>query len=304
MKSKKIVVVVYADEEVGFGHWYRIQALVRTLEEREHLVWVVGNVMAHGHNYYQIRPGERNDLYHVFDIVRPDIIVADLQTRVPDYLYELSMQFGTKVVVLNGVGYDWEQDADLAIIQGFSDIKADNTLSGPEYVILRDEIHKFANMGLMREPGSWLVWGGAADRLGLLNKFAELFSERPARLMASKYVTDGITPGSQIQLVYTTDSGEEFIPIMATSEKAFVAMGMICWELATLGIPAYVFSRSEGHLGFAKKMDEQGLIKAWRAVGLPNDNEIAEFLYTPFEVNGILPDREATTRIAQAMEEL
>lgn len=295
----KIVFLVYAKPETGLGHWYRTIELAKRAEERGHYVTIVGNRMARPFTFFQVRENEEYDLYHVLHQIDPDWLVVDLQDSVPDYIYNITK---TRLAVLNGVGYDKEDEADLTIIQGFSDKNRENILSGEKYVVLRKELFE-AKQHIDKKAKDWFVWGGTKDKMGILTAFPLIMPESKASLVISKMFPIELKTISNPAIhtpVFVDDSS--IIPLMTISNRACVAMGMIAWELAALEIPAYVFSVSNGHLGFANKMQENGLLLAYPEIGLPEENKVVEFLSTPFEITGNPPDEKGADRILAAME--
>jgi hypothetical protein len=49
-------------------------------------------------------------------------------------------------------------------------------------------------------------------------------------------------------------------------------------------------------------MERAGLIRAWPSVGLPGNEEIREFIRTPFEITGQPPDLNGASRVMEAIE--
>ena len=301
----KIVFVVYAKPEVGLGHWFRTLALADVANEAGHQVWLCGNRMARGiHNYYQIRENEPDDLYFVIEQIKPDCLVLDLQDKVPGYVYNIPRK-NMKIVVLNGVGREEEDQADLTIIQGFSDTQYSKTFSGVEYIILRPELFKYPKI---ENPKSWFVFGGAADKMQLLAEFQHTMWDIQANLWTTSFSPLNGVVNNDAHSLYRTDgynivNGTMFA-IMCLSKAACISMGMTAWELVAMGIPTYVFSWSEGHLAFAKQMEKNGLIKVWDGIGLPGFDLFRNFLLeNQFEITGDKPDEFGAQRVLKLMEE-
>jgi spore coat polysaccharide biosynthesis predicted glycosyltransferase SpsG len=300
----KVVIVVYAKPDVGLGHWYRSIVLANELVSRGHFVWICGNKMLLGkeHLYFQIRENEPDDLLHVLDQIRPDFLVLDLQNGVPKYIYELCDRFSVNTLVLNGVGREEEDDAYITVIQGFppKDISiGENTYYGSEYVIIRPELFKFT----YRPVFPWFVWGGAKDKMNLLNRFQRVFPDEQSIMVSNKFSENHVEQVGR-HSIYNDVKDDAIFALMNACERACVATGMVVWELLALGIMTYAFSWSEGHLGFAQRMEDSGLIKAYPKIGLPKSNyEIMEFLSEPFEPDfSLAPDGEGASRIVDTME--
>jgi len=297
----KIAILVYANQEVGFGHWYRSIALANHAKQKEHLVWLIGNKMARGYDYFQTREDFPDDLYHILHQVKPDVLVMDLQNKVPEHIYDIIDGTNTKTVVLNGVGYRNEDErADATIVQGYPDAPPTqaNTFYGPEYVILRQSIFNMKWTPLT----SWFVWGGARNKLDILDRFHKSMKDESAMIIATNFAKNVPEPNTNHQVYIPEDEG--IFPLMSISKRACIAMGMVAWELAVLGVPIYAFSWSEGHLRFAKTMQENGLLLAWDGIGLPPNEKIVGFLSRDFIPTGKRPDSKGVDRVLSIMEQL
>lgn len=189
-----------------------------------------------------------------------DWIVWDSPEPPPEAIRPL----GRRLCLLNGVGLAPEAEgADLVVIQGFSEARAPNILSGPEYVVLRPEVRRLKP----KSSSYWFIWGGHGDPLGL-GPVALGSLEEPAC-----YWFAGARPGSL--------GSRAFLEALAFCRSALISMGMIAWELAYLGKPFWIVSRSELHLSFARPFAENGIARVWPAVGLPSPHELADWLRQP-----------------------
>jgi len=101
----------------------------------------------------------------------------------------------------------------------------------------------------------------------------------------------------------TPVENDNFLQYTLDCNRACLSMGMIVWELLTIGLKCYVFSSSQKHLEFAQRMDKMRLIRAYSKVGLPKDkDEFVDFLSGGFELNeGLVPDGKAVERIERLM---
>lgn len=299
----KIAVLVYAHKEVGLGHWNRSVALVRELEKRGHYVWILGNMMVHRKMYFQVREGVETDLYHVIDQLKPDIFIADLQDEIPEYVYDIVSE--DRLVVLNGVGRERESRAAMVFVQGFSASSGANIFSGPEYVILRPEIEQWRE----GPESEWFIFGGAKDKMHLSPAFQRVFPEVEANILMSP-MSDTLdktyrTMHHNIFIAPSIDKqAETFRVACSNANRACIAMGMTAWEMAALGIPTYAFSSTEGHLAFAKRMEDAGILRAWNGVGMPDTPlEFKEFLELPPIQPKMRPDFMGASRIVNLLEE-
>ncbi len=294
----KVAILVYKNKDVGYGHWYRSMALADELEDNGHDVYILGNVMFSdlSRHYFQVRMGEIDDLYHALHLLKPDWLVIDLQSDPEQYVYDLCAEFGTKTLLLNGVGRERESKADLAITQGYGKGK----YSGAEYVILRREIFEMRDS--IPRGKNWFVFGGGTDRIGLASAFSDCMGSSFANIIITDFSKQNYKPKNQSNHLIYKSSGNEILPLMAMSGKACVAMGMTAWELSVFKIPIYAFSISEGHLRFAKAMEERGLLKAYPEVGVPGKKEFLRFMRSEFQSTGNPPDEMGAWRVVKLME--
>lgn len=300
----KIAVLVYAHKEVGLGHWNRSVALIKELESRGHMVWVLGNMMVHRKMYFQVRENSEIDLYHVIEQLKPDVLIADLQTEVPKYVYEIIGDH-EKLVVLNGVGRYMDSDAGMLFIQGLGESTDGHIFAGPEYVILRPELEKWYE----GPESEWFVFGGAKDKMNLSSTFQNVFQETNTNiLMTPMSVSLDHTYRTMYHNIFIAPSIDKQVETlkMAVSNvsRACIAMGMTAWEMAALGIPTYAFSATQGHLDFARRMEDAGILRAWNGVGLPEEPlDFKEFLELPPIQPKLRPDFMGASRVADRLEE-
>jgi spore coat polysaccharide biosynthesis predicted glycosyltransferase SpsG len=91
--------------------------------------------------------------------------------------------------------------------------------------------------------------------------------------------------------------------LMVQCQQAIVHLGMTCWELAYLGIPQYIFTRSENHLIDAKRFEDMGLARAFPRVGLPDSTaEWNSFIDYRFIPDGKRPDGKGAQRFLDALK--
>ena len=287
MNNKKIAFLTYAEPNTGLGHWFRTLALEQEAKNQGYSTHFLTNRMLHREMYFQVRENNFDDIYNALHQIKPYAIVIDFQGNVPDYTYDITRKFGIKTVILNGVGRVEENNANLVVIQGLSETRNPNTVSGAKYVILRS---KMGEISAKHNGNSWFVWGGARDRMGLLKMFNRV-DDREATLVVHQEFIDpliyrGITETHPNPLHLVTHvTGDAMLPIMANAKTACIAMGMAAWELAYLGTPTYAFSSTPGHLRFAKEMEIAGLLLAYPKVGLPNTvKQFCDFINQPITV--------------------
>jgi hypothetical protein len=270
---------VFADRETGLGHWYRCAALADA---------------ADGHRVDVVPDRSPRTLRRMLALCAYDWLVVDVP-EVPECVYELAGERGVRVCQVNGVGYSRDDPrAALTIVQGYGEAE----FSGPEYVVLRPELFTYRHWA----TNSWFVWGGAADGMNLLPAFQEACPYWEATLVRPVLAQREMAALSAHHQA-VKPAGDKIFSWMAQAGRACVAMGMAAWELAALRVPVYAFSATEGHLRFARRMEDAGLVLAYPKVGLPEPGGLRAFLELPFTPWGTPPDGKAAERIVRLMEE-
>jgi len=294
-----IVLVFFSGKKHGLGHHYRSIALANELIARDHFTWYLSNEMFPRQRYFQIRDGLESDYYHALHQLRPDWVIIDLPDEPDEYYFEYAKQFNSKVLLLNGCGKEYEQHAEISIVQGYYPGK--HKYSGSDWIVLRKDILSkwVGNI----KTNDWFVFGGSADQMGLLNAFHLAMPGKSAFMCGAEgHVPPGQMPSMSDNHMPCLIKDEAIYPFMGMSRKACVSFGMSAWELVYLGIPVYAFSLTDKHLKWAQGAEKAGLIKAYPEVGLPEIEKISSFLQEPFEIEGHKPDGMATKRIVELME--
>ena len=286
-------IMYFANEKYGLGHHYRCIELAKRLEESGHIVYLLSNLQFRRKLFFQLRPHERYDFYHIVNQCNLDWIVVDTPYIPDQFVHEYGEQFGYKILYLNS-----STDLtfiDINIIQGCLVGK----YSGPQYVILRSDLDEY-NTGLNNK--SWFVFGGSADKMNLLKKFSKTVDEN-AFLAGTEFadLPEKLTNDKHM-LVSTGGDDAAFLALMSSCGKACISFGMIAWELVYFNIPTYAFSPTKDHLRWAQAMENEGLIKAYLDVGIPEDHKIKEFLSEDFEIAENTLDLEGANRIVKLME--
>lgn len=283
----RLLFLAFADVEHGLGHFYRTEAAMSAARARGHAVALASNV--DGGRFYLETTNDCIALTDIINDFRPDWLVADILAEPPLWLAGLVHGCSARLALLNGVGRtEREARADLLWTQ-----------DTPEKAILRPEVLKLRRKHARTDK--WFVWGGAADVLGLLPKFVRACPDWRAWLVTTSLAQQYEEPTNPGQLLLPTVGDEIYSP-MSDCGKAVLHLGMTCWELAALGVPMYLFSRSTGHLRDAKRFEALGLAKAWPRVGLPSDKAFYQFLSEPLVPTGKQPDGKGAQRFVEQLE--
>jgi spore coat polysaccharide biosynthesis predicted glycosyltransferase SpsG len=303
----KILFYVFATPETGLGHIFRSTALVQAATEAGHTVAIMSNRKPPVGQWLDAHYLQKQQLSAALDVIQPDWLVVDLPDTLPPWVEEL-VGSRAKICVLNGIGYDQANNVALRVIQGVNDIQLPrrmtpkNTLIGSEYVILRSEIEAVKRGG---ERDYWLVWGGARDYMKLLPAFSEAYKDEMC-LMLRVPMTPEYKIVNRNHTTLTTRKDLDIFNWIAGAKAVVCAMGVIAWECAYIGVPAYVFSYTDLHLTFARGMSAHGLIRSYPEVGLPNVEAIRNFtkgrLFKVDKESGMIPDNKGAARIVKEME--
>ncbi len=290
----KILFYVFANALTGWGHWHRSIALLNEARRQGMTVALASNRPVDVHTgYYTVKYQNFPDFREAVAAFQPDWIIVDLPGQLPKWIADFNQ---CRICTLNGVGYNQTTSVDLRVIQGVCHNlpEDEQTVSGAEYVIIRPIIAELAQSEY--EPvRKYAVWGGAADRLKLLQTTVSYLPHDMSFLLATRLITPPVTPSTYKTIMV---SGEEIFRYLTLSQKVISAMGMMAWEVACLGLPGYYFSLTPLHLKFAQGMEQCGLIKAWPETGLPSRSEFAAFVTTPFTVAAQnRPDGQGASRV-------
>lgn len=278
----RLLFYVFATPETGLGHLTRCLALADEAWRHNHQV--AGGTRAGSYLSYDEAAFDQ-----AIGAFSPDWIIVDLPGEPSPYV----AQTKAKLCLIDGVGHENGLKPDLVISQGFK-----GEYHAPEYLILRRSLDRYKSR---KRGNSWLVYGGAADELGLLPAFSRAMYDKPANLLVTDLMRDKIFDLSQRHSL-VSGKDEAVLGWYGQAGQAAVHMGMIAWELLYLGVPTYIFSRSERHLKTALEFDKRGWAKAWPTLGLPGERELREFLLTPFEPPIGIVDLAGAGRVLGLME--
>jgi len=286
-------ILYFGLDEFGLGHHYRCVQLAEKLEEDGHTVYMFSNFQFRRKLYFQLRPHNEYDLYHVLYQCDLDWLVIDTPYYPDDFVFKHKDQLDFRILYLNS-DKDYPQ-IDVNIIQGC----LSGTHSGPQWVIVRKSLSDYQ---ATVKTGLTFVFGGSEDSMDLLSNFTKYAKNEQAILVGGK-VPEKVTENH----IFTIPNDDaSFLGIMSSSSKAVIQFGMTAWELVYYGVPTYAFSPTTNHLRWAQAMENEGLIKAYPDTGIPSSNQIMEFINEPFEINEDSRsklDTYAVDRIVELMED-
>ncbi len=278
----QVMFYVLKNKETGLGHWVRCQALNEKL-------LAMGYQTFFPHDNASVELSEMEYRLGVTS-TQANWIIIDLPGKLPDWLFNVK----ANTLVIDGIAQPAKDKATLIISQGLK-----GKYHAPEYLILRDDITNWERKPIF----NWFVFGGYADSLHLWDAMINLYPEqvfvRPMYHSISQvyeYYNQIIEFSNKSPIQGNVFSG------MCMCDKAVVHMGMTVWELAYLGIPTYVISRTKEHLKSALEMQDAGYCLAWPTVGLPDREELKGFLETDFVPHGKPFDAKGIERIVKLME--
>ncbi len=290
----KICIVSRATYESGLGHFYRATTLAAAAHAAGHSVTFVCDRLPDSVPYQTRLLPDPLPLYITNSPDRFDWVIVDTPSELP---LPVQVDPATKLCLIDGVGHKNGNRVDLVISQGL-----EGKYRAPKYLILRPQL--FDTPRLDTYHRGWLVWGGAADKMGLINAFTLACPEFPAYLTVSDFIQDKPIGASYHHWITPVKDGDLFFWVKQ-SRKFCVAMGVVVWELLALDQgPIYVFSYTDRHLRSALQMEERGWLRAWPQTGLPPADKLLEFLqepFTPEPVAGL--DGGGAGRIIKLLEE-
>ena len=285
-------IMYFADEQYGLGHHYRCLELAKELEKSGHIVYLLSNLQFPKRLYFQLRPHNQYDFYHIVDQCNLNWLIIDTPYHPDQFVFEYKDKFNYRILYLNA---DMDNAfIDINVIQGC----LDGTHSGPEYVIIRSDLHEYKTD---TKSDSWFVFGGSADKMELLKYFTKTIDDR-AFLVGTEFADLPDKIDNDKHMLASVADDTAFLALMASCKRACISFGMVAWELVYFGIPTYVFSPTKDHLRWAQAMEKERLIKAYPDVGLPNEHEVKEFLSKPFEIAENSLDLKGAARIVRLME--
>ena len=282
MSLPNLLIFFQADKDNGYGHKYRSLEVARVAREMGFNVNCMSNDKTATNWKFAINV--HKNAMHLrqyawkmwLNKLKPDWIIFDLENYPKDYMLEYSKNNNIKMANLNGPG--WASANEDNVDQSWADLVW--VQDSPEKVILRKDI---LNIRYNPIPNNWFVFGGSADPLGLLEKFEDAIERDPALLIGTN-LRDPMTPKHRDHRYIECD-GQTIWQHMALADRACIHMGISAFELATIGVKQYIFSRSAGHLHYAKLIESYGLGLAYPEIGLPDGKNIREFLQQKMVLN-------------------
>ena len=248
-----LLFLVHRTEKTGLGHWYRMQVLMDAARARGHTVALTT---------------EEPDFV-------PDWLVVDVPEEVysEEILFSLYQHSYVNVCTIDGISHKLGINSDLNISQSLT-----GEYSAPEYLIIRrPAVTKYPAL-----RAEWFVFGGAADKMELYQKFHRDCSDWKANIIVGKFANYPNIQDVFYKHFVWINPRDGIFSIMDACHKACLAMGMVVWETLSLGLPSYVFSYTDQHLKSALAMEQAGYVRAFSETGLPEPKVFREFLQQPF----------------------
>ncbi len=294
MKPLRLLFSVNSNAQTGLGHYTRCLALADQALKHGHILSFIGdtNPRLGAVSYFPAQPNNGDAFIKAAKSFQPDWTIVDLPGDLPSYIGDVR----GKLCVIDGLGHSGNIKPDLIISQGF-----EGEYCAPKYLILREALARYKGVR-GRGVGRWLVYGGAADELGLLSAFNRAMADYPADLLVTEYRGDTWFDKVKGHTV-VKGTGDASLGWLAGADRASVHLGMIVFELLYFGIKTFVFSKSNRHLDTALEMYRRGLVMAWPEIGLPPDDKLREFLLLPFEASREMDiDLDGARRVLELME--
>jgi hypothetical protein len=271
----------------GYGHMYRSKELVRVARTRGYDTAIACN--NHSTRYYVSDWDDEDAIRYALADYRPDWILVDLPVNLA-WIKGLAHEFGAQVCLLNPVGLTTTE-------QEYAYADAIWRQDTPKTIILRPEY--IDAVTYEHESRDWYVFGGAEDLLDVGGAFIKAMPDSTAWIVSTNLTVPQYAPGNKHRVVQPEG---DVLQYMQRARKACLHCGVSAWETAAVGLPTYLFSKTEDHLATARKMQDMGLVLAWDGLGLPSKKDVREFLLTPFKPSGERPDGKAADRLLDMIE--
>lgn len=266
----------------GYGHMYRSRELMRTARAQGHDTAIVCN--DHSTTYYVNDWDDIENIRYALVDFRPDWVLVDLPVNLA-WIKELAHQYGAKVCLLNPVGLTTTDEEYANADMVWRQDSAQTIILRPEFI---------SAVPYSAEAREWYVFGGAEDLLDVGGMFIKAMPDRTAWIVETKLTIPNYAPGNKHRVVHPEG---DILQYMQRANRACLHCGVSAWESAALGLPTYLFSKTEDHLATARKLQSLGLALAWDDLGVPNKKDLREFLLMPFRPSGERPDGKAAQRL-------
>lgn len=291
MNPLRLLIHCNKNQVTGMGHYTRCLALADQAIQRGHILSFVGdtNPRMGAISHFPAQPNDSTAFIKAAKSFQPDWTIVDLPGDLPLYIGDVR----GRLCVIDGLGHSGNIKPDLVISQGF-----EGEYCAPKYLILRQALARYKGIP---KDNRWLVYGGAADELGLLHAFNRVMADHLANLLITEY-NHSIFERVKGHII-VKGTGDASLGWIAGSDMAACHLGMIVFELLYFGVKTFVFSKSKRHLDTALDMYRRGMVMAWPEIGLPPDDKLREFLLLPFEASGEMDiDLEGARRVMELME--
>ena len=276
------------DQQHGGGHKYRCLALANKARRLGHTVNIISNDTGANFMLQDI-----NNAWFVNKAIadtKCDWLIVDLESQPPNYINDV------KCLVCNLNGPGWFGDNGRDSDQSWADLVW--VQDTPDKVIIRQTV-----LDTKWQNGTYnFVFGGSADPLHLLQYYDK-------HCMAAAYLIS--TP---LQIKYTplheqhkyiVSSGDQILRYMQNAQMAITHMGITNFELAAISngcIPQYIFSRTKGHLYYAKNLEKFGYALAYPDIELPSSPvDFMDFINTKYTTGGPPIDGKAVDRLLKEL---
>lgn len=292
-----------ASSDVGWGYFRRCYALAeiakQTTRFRVHflsreLPKSFQKKVSEIHANLQVLPAEASleqdleTLHSMFDMMtrKKIVVVIDQKNWSTESLQELRKDNRVLLVVFDD-GYKRHYDCDFMINPNldseniaFSTNEGCTRLLGPEYVLIRDEVHTLRQHPTerMAENFQFLVNLGAGDRWGYTMKAIEAVRKSPTKFETHIVVSSDWPHLEQAKRmignhprVHLYEDPSFFPQLLARADLALVSAGQTTYELAYLGVPM---------MTVALTAEQATIGQAWASRGISEHLGSGEILST------------------------
>ena len=282
LSSKRIILRVDGEEELGMGHIYRCLSIACHLTGHEILFvsrrkYLLG-IEKIKESFFPIKLIDENmEIYSVIEEFRADIVVNDILDTEKEYMNGLRKRVSRIVNFEDrGEGADY---ADCVINALYPEKGKDNIYNGFKYFFIRDEFLTAVPKKFSREVKNIVILFGGSDpsdltrkTYGIFQKIADDYPGLEFHIITGfgyKYKNEILS--DRKHHIFVHNDVKRVSKYLAEADLAVTSQGRTIYELACMGIPSVVLAQNSRELEHIFASISNGFINL--GVGKDQDDE-------------------------------